>query len=108
MIREVSKADAILSLVPTAQFSIVGAGLEGVVTWVDPVEPPVTEEQIKAEYDRLVQEAPAEAVKAQRADAYRQESDPLFFMAQRREATEAEWLAKIEEIRQRYPYPVKA
>lgn len=38
--------------------------------------------------------------------AYTQEADPLFFMAQRGEATEAEWLAKVEEIKARYPYPV--
>ena len=43
--------------------------------------------------------------KQNRADAYRSETDPLFFKAQRGEATNDEWLAKIEEIKARYPYP---
>lgn len=37
--------------------------------------------------------------------AYTQEADPLFFMAQRGEATMAEWEAKVAEIKSRYPYP---
>lgn len=37
-----------------------------------------------------------------RLNAYREESDPLFFKAQRGEATMDEWLAKITEIKQRY------
>lgn len=42
---------------------------------------------------------------AARAAAYNSEADPLFFKAQRGEATEAEWLAKIAEIKARFPYP---
>jgi len=37
-----------------------------------------------------------------RMDAYRNESDPLFFTWQRGETTEQEWLDKVEEIKQRY------
>ena len=40
-----------------------------------------------------------------RAEAYRTEADPLFFMSQRGEATEAEWQAKVAEIKARFPYP---
>lgn len=43
-----------------------------------------------------------------RRAAYAAEADPLFFMAQRGEATQAEWLAKIAEIRARYPEPEAA
>jgi len=42
---------------------------------------------------------------AARAVAYRNESDPLFFQAQRGEATKQEWLDKIAEIQARFPYP---
>lgn len=42
-------------------------------------------------------------VEAQRAEAYRNESDPLFFKAQRGEATQQEWLDKVAEIKLRYP-----
>lgn len=40
-----------------------------------------------------------------RAQAYRAEADPLFFKAQRGEATMDEWHAKIAEIKIRFPYP---
>ena len=36
--------------------------------------------------------------------AYWQEADPINFMMQRGEATEQEWLDKIAEIKERYPY----
>ena len=38
-----------------------------------------------------------------RADAYRNESDPLFFKAQRGEIEQQEWLDKVAEIKARYP-----
>lgn len=44
---------------------------------------------------------------ANRLAAYAAESDPIFFMAQRGEATMEEWTAKIAEIKARYPYPVE-
>lgn len=46
-----------------------------------------------------------EEIVLMRQGAYSQESDPIFFKSQRGEATEAEWLAKVEEIKERYPYP---
>lgn len=44
-------------------------------------------------------------VEAQRQSAYHAESDPIFFRAQRGEATLQDWEAKVDEIRARYPYP---
>ena len=44
-------------------------------------------------------------VKFNRASAYRLEADPLFFKAQRGEATTDEWTAKVAEIKARFPYP---
>jgi hypothetical protein len=37
--------------------------------------------------------------------AFTTEADPLFFKWQAGEATEEDWLAKRQEIRDRYPYP---
>ena len=54
------------------------------------------------------EDAKAQAIaeaKASRANAYAQEADPLFFKAQRGEATTEEWEAKVAEIRNRFPYP---
>lgn len=64
---------------------------EGAVVQPEP-EPVVTKEQ---------QEAARQA-------AYVTEADPLFFMSQRGEATTEEWLAKVQEIKTRYPYPQEA
>lgn len=44
---------------------------------------------------------------ANRQAAYTAEADPLFFKWQAGEATEEEWLAKRQEIRDRYPYPAE-
>lgn len=40
-----------------------------------------------------------------RAALYAKEADPLFFKAQRGEATMEDWLAKIAEIKARFPDP---
>jgi hypothetical protein len=44
-----------------------------------------------------------EQTEAARKNAYTQEADPLFFKWQAGEATQAEWQAKRDEIRQRFP-----
>ena len=53
----------------------------------------------------VAQEQELAAAKRNRAIAYTTEADPLFFKAQRGEATMEEWEAKVAEIRSRYPYP---
>ena len=64
------------------------AGAYGpIAPYVAPVVLPQTQEQIDA----------------MRRVAYQSEADPLFFKWQRGESTQQEWLAKIADIRQRYP-----
>jgi len=58
----------------------------------------LTAEEIAQQQARL-----AAQVEAQRAEAYRTESDPLFFKSQRGEATHQEWLDKVAEIKARFP-----
>jgi hypothetical protein len=62
------------------------------------------------EYDRAAVEAKAAQMQSQqqRAAAYATEADPLFFKAQRGEVSMDDWTAKVEEIRQRFPYPSEA
>lgn len=43
---------------------------------------------------------------AARSNAYRNESDPLFFKWQRGEATEQEWKDAVAAIQAQYPYEV--
>jgi hypothetical protein len=45
----------------------------------------------------------ASIAKQLRGDAYRTESDPLFFKWQRDEVSEQDWLDKVNEIKRRYP-----
>jgi hypothetical protein len=42
--------------------------------------------------------------KQNREAAYKTEADSLFFKSQRGEATQAEWQAKVAEIKARFPY----
>ena len=58
-------------------------------------------------YDRAKVEAEAQRMEARqsRAAAYAAEADPLFFKVQRGEASQADYDAKVAEIRTRFPYP---
>jgi len=58
----ITKTDAILSLVPNCAFSITE---DGSVTWIIPETAPVTNEQIDAEYARLVAQEPIDNCKSQ-------------------------------------------
>ena len=62
------------------------------------------------EYDRNAVEHHARLSEAKqaRAAAYAAEADPLFFKAQRGEASMDDWTAAVEAIRARYPYPSEA
>lgn len=42
-------------------------------------------------------------MRASRRLAYAAEADPLFFKAQRGEATLQDWISKVEEIKTRFP-----
>ena len=55
----------------------------------------------------VAQEQALATAKRNRSAAYASESDPLFFKAQAGEVDQAEWLAKREEIRARFPYPTE-
>jgi hypothetical protein len=68
---------------------------------------PVQLDQAKVDAAAVIvaQEQALATAQRNRASAYTTEADPLFFKAQRGEATLDEWSAKVEEIRTRYPYP---
>jgi hypothetical protein len=51
--------------------------------------------------DKLIEEINS-IQESNRKEAYREESDPLFFKWQRGEATQQEWLDKVEEIKSRW------
>jgi hypothetical protein len=63
----------------------------------------VDEAAVAAEIERLQPIKAAEQAERNRKAAYISEADPLFFKAQRGEATMEEWQAKVAEIKARYP-----
>jgi hypothetical protein len=68
---------------------------------------PVKLDQAKVDAAAVIvaQEQALDAARRGRAAAYAAEADPLFFKAQRGEVSMDDWTAKVEEIRERYPYP---
>jgi hypothetical protein len=64
---------------------------------------PIDEVAVAAEIERLKPIKVAEVAEANRRAAYITEADPLFFKAQRGEATMEEWQAKVAEIKTRFP-----
>ena len=53
----------------------------------------------------VAQEQVLATAQRNRSAAFAAEADPLFFKAQRGEATIEEWEAKVADIRKRYPFP---
>lgn len=83
---------------PAGHYVIMNNGWQ-VVPGNAPVYPPVENPEAAKETFNLMQ-------KLARAEAYKEQADPLFFKVQRGEATKEEWLAKIEEIKSNLPYQV--
>jgi uncharacterized phage-associated protein len=96
-----TKPDAIQSLRPGAEWVLRGDELE----WLSSDIAQPTDAEIQAELDRLIADYPRMSAQQSRASAYAAEADPLFFKVQRGEANQADYDAKIAEIRTRYPYP---
>lgn len=95
------KIRALQNLRPDAEWVIRGEKL----LWLDKKTSRPTDEEINREIHRLQSIEPFLIVENQRRAAFQREADPLFFRYQRGEATEQDWLDKVEEIRERYPYP---
>jgi hypothetical protein len=95
----ITKADALQSLRPRAQWSLRSDDLE----WLDTKQTQPTDAEIDAEMARLTALEPARIATENRRAAYIAEADPLFFKAQRGEATMEEWQAKVAEIQNRFP-----
>jgi hypothetical protein len=95
----ITKANALQSLRPGAEWVLRGDDLE----WLDQNQTQPTEAEIQAEVARLTALEPARIATENRRAAYIAEADPLFFKAQRGEATMEEWQAKVAEIQNRFP-----
>ena len=67
--------------------------------------PAPTWEEIQTTLIIITQERIYTTAQRNRASAYTTEADPLFFKVQRGEANQADYDAKVAEIRTRFPYP---
>jgi len=95
----ITKINALHSLRPGAEWVLRGDDLE----WLDTNQTQPTDAEITAEVARLTTLEPARIATENRRSAYIVEADPLFFKAQRGEATMEEWQAKVAEIKTRFP-----
>jgi hypothetical protein len=74
------------------------------LTWLSDTPKP-TEAELEALWPEVQYENAYKAVEQARAIAYRETSDPIFFQYQRGDATEAEWLAAVQAVKDQHPYP---
>ena len=63
----------------------------------------IDELAVATQIERLIPIQLAKVATENRRNAYIAEADPLFFKAQRGEATIEEWQAKVTEIKNRFP-----
>lgn len=74
------------------------------LTWLSDSAKP-TKKELEALWPTVQYEIAYEQVEKARANAYRETSDALFFEYQRGDATEAEWLAAVQAVKDAHPYP---
>lgn len=66
---------------------------------------PLTPDEIAEILSRPKPVPTREEIRAKRIEAYRNESDPWFFKAQRGEVTMDDWRVMVASIQLTYPYP---
>ena len=87
---------------PGAAWSLAENRFE-TLEWKDQSEKPTYQEVVNA-WDEVQAEIDKVNVQNLRRKAYQEEADPIYFEYQRGDATEQDWLDKIAEIKERYPY----
>lgn len=93
--------DAVISLVPGAQVTCT----DTVVTWHDPAEAPVTDEQIQAELERLETEYAAAEYQRLRAAEYPPMADYLDGVVKGDQAQIDKYIADCLAVKAKYPKP---
>ena len=87
-----------------AQWSLSNNDYDTLVMHDDTPKP--TQAELDAAWPQVQYEQQRAEVETQRRNAYTQEADPLFFSYQRGEVTEQDWLDAVQDIKDRFPYPV--
>jgi hypothetical protein len=99
----VDYAAVLVANYPGAQWALNGDNYDG-LTWLDD-SPKPTQAELDAAWPQVHYANQCAAVEAARLLAYEQTSDPMFFKWQRKEGTEAEWLAAVAKVKADNPYP---
>jgi hypothetical protein len=86
-----------------AEWALDGEEYDG-LTWLSDTPKPA-EAELEALWPEVQYDNAYKAVETARAQAYRETSDPIFFQYQRGDATEAEWLAAVQAVKDQHPYP---
>jgi hypothetical protein len=86
-----------------SEWTLNGDDYDG-LTWLSDSSKP-TESELEALWPTVQYDNAYKAVETARAQAYREASDPIFFQYQRGDATEAEWLAAVQAVKDQHPYP---
>ena len=87
-------------------WTLDGDDYEG-LTWLDD-SPKPTKKALDALWPEVENARAIASVEAARAVAYREIADPVFFRFQAGEATETEWKAARQAVRDAHPYPETA
>jgi len=85
------------------QWTLEGDDYSG-LTWLSETSKP-TEKALLALWPEVQYETAYARVEIARQSAYQQTADPIFFEYQRGDATEAEWLAAVQAVKDAHPYP---
>jgi hypothetical protein len=92
---------------PASQWALTGDTYDG-LEWLDENTPKPTKAALEKQWAQVEHDSQIAEIKRQRQEAYIREADPIFFEYHRDPAVkESTWREKIEEIKARYPYPVK-
>jgi hypothetical protein len=91
------------ALYPGAEWSLNGDTFDGLV-WHSEGDPP-SQAELDAAWPQVQYDRAYAQVEAARHAAYISDADPLFFSWQRGEATEQEWLAAVQAVKDAHPYP---
>lgn len=99
-------ATAISKLRPGAEYTLSDNDF-ATLNWLDQHQAPPTLAEVEVKLQELQQQAPINEIRAKRAAAYAAESDPIFFKAQRGEATMDDWRTAVAAIQLSFPYPTE-
>ena len=88
---------------PGTQWTLNGDTYDG-LTWLDDTPKP-SQAELDAQWPQVQYETQYAAVEQARLVAYEKISDPLFFKWQRGDATQEQWLAAVQAVKDAHPYP---